>query len=201
MMLRAQAVSSFRAIALVVVLVAGSAACGGSGSSGFDGPASEPEAIEQALRDGVCVEFSGTTYCASGVPVLVGDDSAMVDFAGAADPVPCAALPEAPACSAPVGFAPEGFPDATEFLGAWATSARGPWRLSGVDTAAPGSAEGDEDVVVVLPDAAPTPADPLVVAVLVYLGGRPGASPEVSQRLRGFRADFAYLKADVRISR
>jgi hypothetical protein len=42
------------------------AACGGSGSSGFDGVASENTAIDQALDSNGCVTERGLTICASG---------------------------------------------------------------------------------------------------------------------------------------
>ena len=188
-----------------VLLVAASAwlvGCGGSGSSGFDGAVtSEPEAIERALADGSCVDFEGVTYCASGVPVMVGDDSAAVDFAESSDPVPCAQLPDDPACTTSVGFTPSGFPDTTVFLGAWGESEQGPWTLSSVEDSVPGSggSEDDDDVVVVLPDAGGGPPSALQIAVLVYLDGLPPDLPALATRLRGFVPDIVYLTAEVAV--
>jgi hypothetical protein len=180
------------------------AACGGSGSSGFDGAiTSEPEAIEQATSQGICVEFKGTTYCGSGAPVVIDGDSAAVDFDESSDPLPCPQLPGDPGCTTTVGFEPSGFPDTAVFLGAWAESERGPWTLSSVDTTVPGSGgEGDQDddVVVVLPDAGEGEPSPLVIAVLVYLEPLPDDSPAVSLRLRGFEPDIVYVSSEVEVA-
>lgn len=187
--------------ALVATLVL--AGCGGSGSSGFDGTAdSEPEAIRQANDEGTCVVFDGLEYCASGAPVVVGDDSAVVDFAAASDPLPCASLPDDPACTASVGFSPDGFPPETTFLGAWAESESGPWTLSSTEAADPGSGEptsDDRDVVVFLPEAGGATPDAVLVAVLVYLGPLPSDLPAVSLRLHGFSPDYVYLSTDVAV--
>ena len=186
---------------LAALLAAG---CGGSGSSGFDGAVtSEPEAIEKAVAEGSCVEFKGTAYCASGAPVMVGDDSAVVDFDEASDPLPCPQLPGDPGCTATVGFDPSGFPDTAVFRGAWAEGRRGPWTLSSVDQTVPGSGgdEQDDDVVVVLPDAGGGEPSPLVIAVLVYLDGDvPADAPAVALRLRGFSPDVVYVSSDVEVA-
>ncbi len=190
---------SLIAIAALVV-----AACGGSGSSGFDGAIkSEPEAIEKATTEGTCVDFKDTTYCASGAPVLIGDDSAAVDFDESSGPLPCPQLPGDPGCTTTVGFEPSGFPEAAVLLGAWAESERGPWTLSSVDSTVPGSGgEGDEDddVVVVLPDAGDGEPSPVVIAVLVYLDAVPDDAPAVSLRLRGFEPDIVYVSSEVEVA-
>lgn len=187
--------------ALVAILLL--AGCGGSGSSGFDGAAdSEPEAIRQANEEGTCVVFDGLEYCASGAPVVVGGDSAVVDFAAASDPLPCASLPDDPACTTSVGFSPDGFPPETTFLGAWAESENGPWTLSSTEAADPGSGEpssDDRDVVVLLPEAGGATPEAVLVTVLVYLGPLPSDLPAVSLRLRGFSPDFVYLSTDVAV--
>ena len=192
---------SFPTVIAALLLLAG---CGGSGSSGFDGAIkTEPEAIERAKSEGSCVEFKGTTYCGSGAPVTIGDDSAVVDFAEASDPLPCPQLPGDPGCTATVGFDPSGFPETTVFLGAWAESERGPWTLSNVDQTAPGSGgeDEDDDVVVVLPDAGGGEPSPLVIGVLIYLDGSlPADSPAVSLRLRGFKPDIVYVSSVVEVS-
>ena len=187
---------------LATVVLAG---CGGSGSSGFDSAVnSEPEAIRKASEEGSCVAFEGIDYCASGAPVTVDDDSAVVDFAPAADPLPCASLPDDPACTTAVGFSPDGFPAGTTFLGAWAESETGPWTLSSTETAAPGgggepSADDDRDVVVLLPEAGGATPDAVIVAVLVYVGPLPPDLPAVALRLRGFSPDYVYLTSDVAV--
>jgi hypothetical protein len=186
---------------LAVVLLAG---CGGSGSSGFDGAAdSEPDAIRQANDEGTCVEFDGIEYCASGAPVAVGDDSAVVDFDQPSDPLPCAALPDDPACSTSVGFSPDGFPPGTTFLGAWAESENGPWTLSSTEVLDPGggepSSDADRDVVVLLPDAGGSTPEAVIVAVLIYVGPLPADLPAVSLRLRGFAPDYVYFTGDVAV--
>jgi hypothetical protein len=190
----------FFVISWLCVLVVFSG-CGGSGSSGFDGAAdSEPEAIRQANDEGTCVVFDGLEYCASGAPVVVGGDSAVVDFAAASDPLPCASLPDDPACTTSVGFSPDGFPPETTFLGAWAESENGPWTLSSTEAADPGSGEptsDDRDVVVFLPEAGGATPDAVMVAVLVYLRPLPTDLPAVSLRLRGFSPDYVYLTSDV----
>lgn len=105
--------------ALVAIVVL--AGCGGSGSSGFDSAVnSEPEAIRKANDEGSCVAFDGIDYCASGAPVVLDGDSAVVDFDQASDPLPCSSLPDDPACSTSVGFSPDGFPPDSIYLGAWA---------------------------------------------------------------------------------
>jgi hypothetical protein len=191
----------FRAGIAVLLLLAG---CGGSGSSGFDGAIkTEPQAIERAKSEGICVEFKSTIYCGPGAPVTIGDDSAVVDFAEASDPLPCPQLPGDPGCTATVGFDPSGFPETAVFLGAWAESERGPWTLSDVDQSAPGSGgeDEDDDVVVVLPDAGGGEPSPLLIGVLVYLSGAlPSDSPAVALRLRAFKPDIVYVSAEVEVS-
>ena len=187
--------------ALVAIVVL--AGCGGSGSSGFDSAVnSEPEAIRKANEEGSCVAFDGIDYCASGAPVVVDGDSAVVDFDQASDPLPCSSLPDDPACSTSVGFSPDGFPSDSIYLGAWAESENGPWTLSSTETAVPGSGEpssDDRDVVVLLPEAGGATPDAVLVAVLVYLGPLPADLPAVSLRLRGFSPDYVYLSSDVAV--
>lgn len=178
--------------------------CGGSGSSGFDSAVnSEPEAIRKASKEGSCVAFEGIDYCASGAPVTVDDDSAVVDFAPAADPLPCASLPDDPACSTSVGFSPDGFPPGTTFLGAWAETENGPWTLSSTESTMPGggepSSDDDRDVVVLLPEAGGSTPEAVIVAVLVYVGPLPSDLPAVSLRLRGFSPEYAYLSSNVAV--
>lgn len=187
-------------VLLAIVWLAG---CGGSGSSGFDSAVnSEPDAIHKASADGSCVKYKGTTYCASGAPVVVDGDSAVVDFEQPNDPLPCAALPDDPACSTSLGFSPDGFPPDATYLGAWAESENGPWTLSSTEAMAPGSgdpASDDRDVVVLLPEAGGSTPDAVIVAVLVYLGPLPADLPAVALRLRDFSPDYVYVTSDVTV--
>jgi len=82
----------------------------------------------------------------------------------------------------------------------WGESEAGPWTLSSVEDAAPGSGgeEDDDDVVVVLPDAGGTP-NPLQIAVLVYLDGAPAELPSVATQLLGFAPDIIYLSSEVEV--
>jgi len=183
--------------AACLATICGLAGCGGSGSSGFDSaPTSEPDAIRQATQDGACVEYNGTIYCASGVPVVIEDDSAAVQFDEPSEPLPCPALPGDGGCTTSVGFSPDGFPPGTTFLGAWAESENGPWTLSDTEATSGDPGTDDRDVNVLLPDAGGAPPSAVVVAVLVYPGPFPTDLPAVSLRLRGFAPDFVYVTSD-----
>ena len=189
--------SLLRASAGFALLVSVLTGCGGSGSSGFDGALqSEAEAIEVATSEGICVEFKGTTYCASGVPLDVDDQTIVVEFEPVSQPVPCAPDDVDPGCTSTVGFEPGGLPSSAILLAAWAQSDDGPWTRSEIDTSAPGS-ENPDDVVVNIPEDNPSGA--IVVAVLVYLDGVPAGIPDQAAELREFRADAIYVSSDVAV--
>ena len=193
---RIAAVARLR-VASWLVLAALVAACGGSGSSGFDGePASEAEAILLALEDQSCVEFEGVTYCASAADTTVGSETATVTIEDAMTPVACAELPDETECVASLGFEPSGFPAGTVFRAATASSVDGPWTLS-ADVPPPSSGgqgedERDVDVQVPSPGASGPPA-PLVLAVLVYVEPVSGELPSAAPRLSDFGADVVYV--------
>jgi hypothetical protein len=171
------------------------AACGGSGSSGFDAaPASETEAIARARDAGVCLDFEGTTFCGPGAEAALGGGAAarLVIEADTGDLV-CAARPGDGGCEVSLAFVPEGFPPETVFLAALAADESGPWRLAETRPPAIG-APGDGaagDVLISLPE--PGGTEPLQVAVLVYLRPPPTDLPVEGGRLGRFGADLVYL--------
>ena len=194
--------STVRRSGLAALLALTIAACGGSGSSGFDGAIeSEADAIRVATSEGICLEFKGISYCGSGAPLAIGEDTAVVEFDESSEPVPCTQLPDDTSCSTSLGFARDGFPETAGFLGAWAEDASGPWTLSSVDDAALASASEDNgDVVVVVPGSPDGQPLPIVIAVLVYLDGAPDDAPDAARKLREFDPDFAYVSGEVQVA-
>jgi hypothetical protein len=187
--------------ALVACLLAG---CGGSGSSGFDGaPASEPEAIVQAVAGGGCVEFAGVTYCGSGAPFTIGGDSGAVTIDEPQAPVACEQQQAGDTCVAALDFAVDGFPSDATYLLAVAASADGPWaRDPDVPTPAMGDqSNGSREASVELPTpgGAP-PQSSLVIAVLVYAGEAPAELPLESAALADFAPDVAYVSRDLEVA-
>jgi hypothetical protein len=192
---------TLRRMGLAALVALALTACGGSGSSGFDGELnSEADAIERATSEGTCVEFEGTTYCGSGAPWTLGDDTVAVDFDEASGPVPCTRLPDDSGCTTAVGFQPSGFPETTVLLGAWAESASGPWTLSVIDQTPAGESGEDGDVVVVLPGAGGDNAPAIVIAVLVYFDGMPEDVADVAPTLAEFGPDVVYLSPQVEVA-
>lgn len=184
-----------------VVLLLGTcvlAACGGSGSSGFDGePAgSEPEAITRAVDEGSCVEFAASTYCGSGASFEVQTGPASVTIDEPLTPVVCTEVPAETECMASLGFTTEGFPAGTNYLVASADSVDGPWSIS-ADMPPPssGGAPEDKEAEVQLPTSGGSspPPTPLIVAVLVYLDAPPQEAASESPLLADFAADVVYV--------
>jgi hypothetical protein len=176
------------------------AACGGSGSSGFDGePAGEPQVIEKAVTEGTCFELEGVTYCGSGAPFTAptGDGTVTIDEPAA--PVECTQVPGEDACVADVDFTPDGFPGATFYLVASADSFAGPWLLS-ADVPPPssgGQADGREVDVEVPSRPGSPPTTPLIVAVLVYLDALPQNVPDQVVELSGLEPDVVYVSREL----
>jgi hypothetical protein len=179
------------------------AACGGSGSSGFDGePAGEPETIGAAVDQGSCLELEAVTYCGSGAPFATAAGDATVQIDEPLVPVECAGVPGQDACETSVDFTSEGFPAGTAYLVASSDSFEGPWTLSSeLPPPSSGSAPEDREAAVELPTAGESapPPSPLVVAVLVYLDALPQEAPGEVAELAELAPDVAYVSRELEV--
>lgn len=177
------------------------AACGGSGSSGFDvAPgASEAPLIERAIAENRCVEGEGgLLICPSGVPAP-GPDGGMhmpgpsevsveVGFAGEVD---CGA---GDGCTVPVTVATEGLPEGAQLRIAVRASGAEVWQV-GDPLALQSSSAGDDVVTSV----AVEPTGAAQVAVLVFLPPL-GAVPAEVKELRETGASYAFVLAPLELT-
>jgi hypothetical protein len=178
------------------------AACGGSGSSGFDGePASEPQAIAEAVDQQTCIEFEAVTYCGSGAPFEGAAAEGSVEIDEPLTPVACAEIPGQDACVAEVEFRPAGFPPGTAFVVASSATVEGPWDVSSQlpPPSSGGAGPEDREAEVELPSAGGTepPPSPLIVAVLVYFSGVAPGAPEQIDALADLEPDVAYVSREL----
>jgi hypothetical protein len=195
--IRARIVAGARCAGWTALLALTLAACGGSGSSGFDGaPASESDAIMQAVDEQSCVVFETVVYCGSAAEVSVGGEGATVAIEDPMIPVVCTQDPEDAECVATVDIQPSGFPTGTAFRAAASHSIDGPWILSAdVPPPSSGGSGGDGEAVdVQVPSAGPSaPPQPLVVAFLIYLTPPPADLPSDAPQLSDFEPDIVYV--------
>ena len=181
------------------------AACGGSGSSGFDGePASgEPDALMRAVDEGSCVEFAAVTYCGSGAPFTVDPDFATVEIEEPSTALTCTQAPEENVCEASFTFTAIGFPAGTAYLVASADSFEGPWTLSeAMPAPSTGGPPEDRNGAVELPSggASAPPPTPVVLAVLVYLDALPPELPSDASLLSDFSPDVVYATRELEVA-
>ena len=180
------------------------AACGGSGSSGFDVAPGAFEAmlIDHAIAEQRCVEGDdGLLICPSGVPAP-GPDGGMhtpapgdvrVD-AGFASEVDCLA---GEACTLPVAISTAGLPEGAQLRVAVRASSAHVWQV-GEPIEVQSSMDGD---VVVTPVAVELTGDAsrgetVQVAVLVFVPPL-GAVPSEVHELRETGASYAFVLAPV----
>lgn len=188
---------------LTVVL----AACGGSGSSGFDVAPGGAEAplIERAIAENRCVEGGGgLLICPSGVPAP-GPDGGMntpgpsdvrvaAGFAGEVDCGP------GTGCTLPVAVSTEGLPDGARLRIAVRSSGADVWQVGEPIEVQPSSG-GD---VVMTPvevelTGESSPGEAVQLAVLVFLPPL-GAVPSEVRELRETGASYAFVLAPVALT-
>ena len=180
------------------------AACGGSGSSGFDAsPSAENEAINQALVTRQCVAGEELSICPANQTALDVpapgmtpgpanvDVSTMVDQEGATQ---CGAAPQG-LCHITITVAVNGLPAgaAYQVAGRSATPLT-PWVIDGAATALPESGVFTTTVAV------PSTSLSLQAAVLVFVG-RAGTAPGEIGTLTETGASFAFITTPVTIPR
>jgi hypothetical protein len=196
------------------------AACGGSGSSGFDAlPSGENAAINLALAEQHCVDFEGLSVCPAnqatatvppGTPTPTRTAGplptaspaplgASIDIpTGMNGPVTPQCLPSAPACSFAVPFAPQGFPPTALFRVAVRRDMEPGW-IIGAEPESRGSPSAPSFDATVSVDVTPASIGASVqVAVLVFLH-EPAADPGEIPALAVSGADFAFVTPEFQI--
>jgi hypothetical protein len=188
-----------RGLSPLFVLTLLLAACGGSGSSGFDvAPGIEAPLIDRAIAENRCVEGDGgLLICPSGVPAP-GPDGGMnapgpsdvrvaANLAGAVD---CATDD---ACTLPVDVSADGLPEGARVRVATRASGADSWRIGAPVEVQP-SVGGDPVVtpVEVQLDGGLTQGSEVQVAVLVFLPPL-GAVPDRVRELRDTGASYAFV--------
>lgn len=192
-----------RRLSLSMLLTVLLAACGGSGSSGFDvAPGLEAPLIERAIAEQRCVEGDGgLSICASGVPVpnpdggmhTPGPGELRVDasFAGEVDCGPTGG------CATSLEVAIAGLPVGAEVRIAARSAGASFWRV-GEPIEVQSSAGGGAVVAPVgselVGDAAP--GDEVQIAVLVFVPPLGDVPAEVAE-LRETGARYAFVLAPV----
>ncbi len=173
------------------------AACGGSGSSGFD-IANENAAIERALETRECVGFENLIVCpADAVAPAHGPEHVDTNL----DPtgsVSCEQRSPGGRCNFMLAFAPVGFPPDTIFRVASRRSDPGaPWAI-GVEPVRSGFGSAPSYEVQVELDVpvgdAPGPGVSVQFAVLAFIEPRAPLPTEV-ERLVVSGADYAFVTA------
>lgn len=189
---------TMRARRLVLFLTALLAACGGSGSSGFDvAPGLEAPLIERAIAENRCVEGDGLLICPSGVAAPDGgmntpDPSGPgveADFAFAVECNPGAV------CTLSLDLTTASLPPGSEVRVAVRTTDGDVWHVGDPIELAPAT-DGDAAVTPVsveLPGVT-TPEGEVQVAVLVFVPPL-GAVPSEVQELRETGASYAFVVA------
>lgn len=187
-----------RRLSLLFVLTTLLAACGGSGSSGFDvAPGLEAPLIERAIAENRCVEGDGLLICPSGVPApgpdggmnVPGPSEVRVE-AGFAGEVDCDA---SSSCTLPVTVSTETLPPGAQLRVAVRSTDPDVWQVGEPIEVEP-SNEGDVVVTPVEVGIAgdPAPGGEAQVAVLVFLPPL-GPVPAQVMELRETGASYAFV--------
>lgn len=196
-----------RQLALVAAAVAllGLAACGGSGSGGFD---IEDAAIAGALEQGRCVEHSNLMICptdsSSGPVAMPGSGPIMVNTG--LDPsgvILCTPVGDGSTCRVDVPIQAAGFTAAGQVRVAARTEPDGVWQV-GDPIAFQGDASSprfDASVRIPLPDRNfPAAQIAVQLAVLVFLE-MPGEVPAEVHELSQTGADIAFVTVQFMVIR
>jgi len=191
------------ALLLLTVLAA---ACGGSGSSGFDvGPGGfEATLIDRAIAENRCVEGADDLLiCPSGVPVpvrqgdptLPGPNELRVD-AGFAGEVDCTS----DVCMVSLGIAVEGLPAGAAVRVAVRSAGAGVWRVGEpLAVSSAGGGDGLETPVLGGAGGEAMAGDEVQVAVLVFVPPLGPVPAEVSE-LSETGALYAFVLAPVALT-
>ncbi len=174
--------------------------CAGSGSSGFDGPASfEDRAIVRALEEHGCVEQGGLEICSIDAPLVLHGGTIAVELSPAAA-LPCTATDGDASCRLALSFVAEGFaPQAAFRVVVRSPGESGPWTIGG-EVRQTGEARPvpsySGDVLVPLPESyaqtSPEPAATAQVAVLVFADA-PASLPAQADTLGATGAELAVV--------
>ena len=179
-----------------IVLALAMAACGGSGSSGFD---AELQAINRALETGMCAVSEMLEICpADTTDVLPGGAEVETSVAGGST-VPCTdVLPPGPQCVFEFDYAPRGFPPEAEFrLAVRTTDGARRWTVTAMSVNQGTPTDPHFDNPVLIPDPEFDAAGRGVqIAVLVFLEP-PVSVPTTVTLLADTGADFAFVTADL----
>jgi hypothetical protein len=196
---------TMRARRLVVFLTALLAACGGSGSSGFDvAPGLEATLIGRAIAENRCVEGDGLLICPSGVPAPGPDNgmnapgpSEVRVEAGFAGEVECST---GGSCTLPVSVSTDGLPEGAQIRVAVRASGADVWQV-GAPIEVQSSSGGGGTVTPVDVELAgeSTPGSEAQVAVLVFLPPLGPVPTEVTE-LRETGASYAFVLPPVALT-
>lgn len=181
------------------------AACGGSGSSGFDvAPGLEATLIGRAIAENRCVEGDGLLICPSGVPAPGPDNGMNVPGpsevrveAGLAGEVDCST---GSTCTLPVTVSTDGLPEGAQIRIAVRASDADVWQV-GEPIEVQSSSGGDGTVTPVDVELAgeSAPGSEAQAAVLVFLPPI-GVVPTQVQELRETGASYAFVVAPFSLS-
>jgi len=191
---------------LSALTAAALAACGGSGSSGFDiTPAAENLTIEQALAQRECIAETHTlAICpadagALSTPGAPGSaDQVEVDVPlGEANSLSCASANGGAVCTVPLSFTTMGFPPGASFrVATRQVNPDGVWTIAAPPVPSGDAAEAELTTSLDLPVGAG--AVQLAILVFVDSGHIPGSSIAT---LAQSGADFAFVTPPVSVTR
>lgn len=198
--MRARRLSGLTVLTVLSASVLALAACGGSGSSGFDlSPgALEAPLIERAIAEQSCVAGrDDLLICPSGVPApgpdggVPGPSDVRVE-AGFASEVDCGI---GDGCTLPIAVSTDGLPEGAQLRIAVRASTSNAWQVGEPIEAQPASG-ADEVVTPVELAGDPAPGEEVQVAVLVFVPPFGDVPPEVDA-LSETGARYAFVLSPV----
>lgn len=187
---------------LALVLTPALAACGGSGSSGFDisSPLTEDAVIAAVVDTGECGESGGLAICRAGdtaeampgMPTPLPSADPAIDLVRPqSDGLACVPSTEDGSCDILVSFLPGNLPGATYRVAVRGTEPRSDWVVA-PEVAFAG---GPFEAVVRVPQG----VDTIQIAVLVFDGGR-DVEPGAIETLASSGATFAFVSGDLAVA-
>lgn len=187
---------------MLLALLGGLAACGGSGSSGFDiTPLAENAVIAGVLASGQCEASGALLICAAGdrpattpglpSPTPSGGRDVQLDVP-ATDSLSCSLAPADGGCVFVLSFSPSGLPaDAVYRAAVRAASSDDPWTI--------GEPAQRQGAFFAVPVDVPTGVGAVQVAVLVFAAGSDTVSGSVAA-LSESGASFAFVSDALALS-
>ena len=186
-----------------LLILLGLTACGGSGSSGFDGPhtdtlsasrLAENALIAEVIDNGVCMQVDTLNVCPTNTRITSTGAEVDTPLSPMPPSISCSQRPSNPACTVAVTFTPQGFARTQRFfVAARPLLSNAPWQRGNttVVTGPVSASRLDAVLEVPAPAAQQTTADILVVLLVV-------ADPLVTvpaqfDQLEDSGADFAIV--------